>query len=66
MCMLFVGVWLLTEAMGEVLVIQHGGIHFERHQIDGQGGDFGNHHPPQGIGNGGVRIGENKLDEVVL
>lgn len=57
---------LLTQAMGKVLVIQHRGVYFERHKVDGQGRDFGNHHPPQGIGHGGIRVGENKFDEVVL
>ncbi len=49
-----------AEPMGDVLVVQDGGVVMEFHQIDGQGGHLANHNAPEGVGHARVRVGQDE------
>ena len=49
-----------AEPVGDVLVVQDGGVVMEFHQIDGQGGHLANHNAPEGVGHARVRVGQDE------
>lgn len=50
--------------MGDEFVGEDGGVRFDLDDVDGDGGDFGEHHAPQGVGEGEVDGAEAEVDAV--
>ena len=59
--------WLITnrnqsQSMGNIFVIQDGGVLVELHQVDSQGWNFGDHDTTQRIGNASVGLAQDEFD----
>jgi hypothetical protein len=48
--------------MGNIFVIQDGGVLVELYQVDSQGWNFGNHDTTQRIGNASVGFAQDEFD----
>ena len=53
-----------TQAVGDELISQDGGIGFDLDEVDRHGGYFGKDSAPQGVGEGEVRVGKDEIYEV--
>lgn len=51
--------------MGNELVIEDGGVDFDLDEVDGDGGDLGDHHAPERVGHAGVGVAQLELEVVV-
>lgn len=55
-----------AEAVGNELVVEDGGVDFDLDEVDGDGGDFGDHDAAEGVGDAGVGVSELELEVVVF
>lgn len=54
-----------AEAVGDELVGEDGGIGFDLDEIDGDGGDLGDHHAPKRVGDADIGVAKLEFHEVV-
>jgi hypothetical protein len=55
-----------AEAVGDELVVEDGGVDLDLDEVDGDGGDLGDHDAAEGVGHAGVGVAELELGVVVL
>lgn len=55
-----------AEAVGDELVVEDGGVDLDLYEVDGDGGDLGDHDAAEGVGHAGVGVAELELCVVVL
>lgn len=54
-----------TEAVGDELVVEDGGVDLDLHQVDGHGGHLRYHHAPQSVRHAGISLPQLELYDVV-
>mmetsp|Transcript_18277 Transcript_18277/g.61132 ORF Transcript_18277/g.61132 Transcript_18277/m.61132 type:complete len:341 (-) Transcript_18277:107-1129(-) len=52
------------QAVCDELVVEHRRVALHLHKVDGHGRHFGDHHTAEGVGDGGVHVGEQEADAV--
>lgn len=52
--------------MGDELVVEDGGVDLDLDEVDGDGGDLGDHHAAEGVGHARVGLSELELAVIVL
>jgi len=55
-----------SETVCDVFVIEDGGVFCNFHEVNGEGGDLGDHDAAEGIGDGGVGFGEDEFYFMLL
>lgn len=55
-----------AEAVGDELVVEDGRVDLDLDEVDGDGGDLGDHDAAEGVGHAGVGVSELELGVVVL
>lgn len=52
--------------MSDELIVEDGGVDLDFDEVDGDGGDLGDHHAPKRVGHGGVGVPELEFGVVVF
>lgn len=52
--------------MGDEFVVENGGVDFDFDEVDCDGGDLGDHHAPERVGDAGVGVAQLELGVVVF
>ena len=58
--------WDQAQSVGNEFVHERRGIAFHVHEVNGNGGDLGNHHAANGVGNSKIRVVQDHVNDVIL